>query len=148
MIVMTSFADKRKAFDRLYEVLKQIDSELEEAFDEAGRDAIREYDTESTLPETEDAVLFNTRFHLPEQIMTPGRAWTFDSSRKKLTEAEGCTAADYVYAYPPGTSVIVPGERIDAQVIRDIIHMVETGLNMIGVECPPDGIYIQVIKML
>jgi hypothetical protein len=26
--------------------------------------------------------------------------------------------------------------------------MVETGLNMIGVECPPDGIYIQVIKML
>lgn len=148
VIVMTSFADKRKAFDRLYEILKQIDSELEEASDEAGRDAIRENDTDPTLPETEDAVLFNTRFHLPEQIMTPGRAWTFDSSRKKLTEAEGCTAADYVYAYPPGTSVIVPGERIDAQVIRDIIHMVETGLNVIGVECQPDDIYIQVIKML
>ena len=43
VIVMTSFADKRKAFDRLYEVLKQIDSELEEASDVAGRDAIRVY---------------------------------------------------------------------------------------------------------
>lgn len=53
MIVMTSFADKRKAFDRLYEVLKQIDSELEEVSDEAGRDAIWEYDTDSTLLETE-----------------------------------------------------------------------------------------------
>lgn len=152
VIVMTSFADKKKAFNRLYGILKQMDAELTEASKEAEAanetDADQKDAVDSGLPEMEKTVLFNTKFHLPEQVMTPGKAWTFDSSRKKLTEADGSIAAEYVYAYPPGTAVIAPGEKIDAQVIRDIIHMVETGLNMIGVECQPDDIYIQVIKAL
>ena len=152
VIVMTSFADKKKTFNRLYGILKQMDAELTEASkeEEAANetDADRKDAADSGLPEMEKTVLFNTKFHLLEQVMTPGKAWTFDSSRKKLTEADGSIAAEYVYAYPPGTAVIAPGEKIDAQVIRDIIHMVETGLNMIGVECQPDDIYIQVIKAL
>ena len=65
---------------------------------------------------------------------------------EKLEEAEGSIAADYVYAYPPGIAVITPGEKIDRQVIRDITQMVETGLNMIGVEYQTDGIYIPVTE--
>lgn len=148
VILMTSFADKKKAFEHLYEILKHIDSELTEAADKAGRNAdqMNHADSMSVLPDMENAVLCSTGFHLPEQVMTPGAAWRLDSSREKLAEAEGSIAADYVYAYPPGIAVITPGEKIDGQVIRDITQMVETGLNMIGVEYQTDGIYIPVTE--
>lgn len=148
VILMTSFADKKKAFEHLYEILKHIDSELTEAADKAGRNAdqMNHVDSMSVLPDMENAVLCSTGFHLPEQVMTPGAAWRLDSSREKLEEAEGSIAADYVYAYPPGIAVITPGEKIDGQVIRDITQMVETGLNMIGVEYQTDGIYIPVTE--
>lgn len=148
VILMTSFADKKKAFEHLYEILKHIDSELTEAADKAGRNAdqMNHADSMSVLPDMENAVLCSTGFHLPEQVMTPGAAWRLDSSREKLAEAEGSIAADYVYAYPPGIAVITPGEKIDGQVIRDISQMVETGLNMIGVEYQTDGIYIPVTE--
>ena len=148
VILMTSFADKKKAFEHLYEILKHIDSELTEAADKAGRNAdqMNHADSMSVLPDMENAVLCSTGFHLPEQVMTPGAAWRLDSSGEKLAEAEGSIAADYVYAYPPGIAVITPGEKIDGQVIRDITQMVETGLNMIGVEYQTDGIYIPVTE--
>ena len=148
VILMTSFADKKKAFEHLYEILKHIDSELTEAADKARRNAdqMNHADSMSVLPDMENTVLCSTGFHLPEQVMTPGAAWRLDSSREKLEEAEGSIAADYVYAYPPGIAVITPGEKIDGQVIRDIMQMVETGLNMIGVEYQTDGIYIPVTE--
>lgn len=161
VILMTSFADKKKAFEHLYEILKHIDSELTEASNEAEADrkdaadlglpeelneaeADRKDTMDPGLPEMGVAVLCGTEFHLPEQVMTPGAAWRLDSRSRKLTEAEGFIAADYVYAYPPGIAVITPGEKIDGQVIRDITQMMETGLNMIGVEYQTDGIYIPV----
>lgn len=42
-------------------------------------------------------------------------------------------AMEYVFAYPPGIPVVVPGEVICEDVISRIQEMVDAGLNMTGV---------------
>ena len=49
-----------------------------------------------------------------------------------LDEAVGKMAADYVYLYPPGIPLIVPGEVITEEFIRHIRECRERKLNVEG----------------
>ena len=40
---------------------------------------------------------------------------------------------DYVYLYPPGSPIIVPGEVISDAIIRKIIQYIDMELNLIGI---------------
>ena len=47
----------------------------------------------------------------------------------------------FVYAYPPGIPVLAPGEVVDRQAVNGIKFMIDSGLNVAGVN---DG-YIKVL---
>ena len=49
----------------------------------------------------------------------------------KMTEAEGKICGQYIYAYPPGIPLIVPGEIIDKKLIEAINDMKIAGVNLI-----------------
>lgn len=49
-----------------------------------------------------------------------------------LAAAAGSVAADYIYLYPPGIPLIVPGEVITAEFVRRLFYCVEKGI-------PPQG---------
>ena len=51
----------------------------------------------------------------------------------KFEEADGRTAASWVYAYPPDIPLIVPGEKINSEMIEEIIKWKKDGINIIGV---------------
>lgn len=51
-----------------------------------------------------------------------------------LSEAEGETAADYVYLYPPGIPLLVPGERIERKLLAALEESQKKQLNLCGLQ--------------
>ena len=48
---------------------------------------------------------------------TIARALRLPACTRPLAGAEGCVAAEYLWAYPPGVPLVVPGERLTAPVL-------------------------------
>ena len=47
-------------------------------------------------------------------------------------QAEGKIAAEYVYLYPPGIPMLVPGEQITGQIVENMKNCGKLGLNVQG----------------
>ena len=48
-----------------------------------------------------------------------------------LSECEGRICAQYIYAYPPGIPIIVPGEIMSREIIDLITHYINSNVNII-----------------
>ena len=113
VLAMTSFMDTQEGFERLAAALEEIDAAL------TGR------------KETE---VFSPKeiYRQPKKVMEIAEAQEGTSECIALTEAEGKVSADYIYLYPPGIPVIVPGEMLDAQTIHTIQKCQALGLDVEG----------------
>jgi arginine/lysine/ornithine decarboxylase len=49
-----------------------------------------------------------------------------------LSEAGGHVMADFIYLYPPGIPLIVPGEVVTAELIEQFLHCIDKGLTLQG----------------
>ena len=58
---------------------------------------------------------------------------------------EGKVSGEYVYLYPPGIPLIVPGERVDQACIDKIREYEKKGLKVRGM-ADPDGKTIKIIN--
>ena len=102
-LCMTSVIDPGERFDRLYCVLKQIDSEC------AG--SAREI---CAAPQKETAMKISDAVHCKKKALP-------------LREAAGKTAAEYVYAYPPGVPALIPGDVISEEFIAYVLNTEKEG---------------------
>ncbi len=84
--------------------------------------------------------------HIPEMVYTPRHAFFQPSSLLKLSESEGMIAGDSIMVYPPGVPLVVPGERITAQIINDYRYLEREGNVLIGAHQRRDGIHINVLN--
>lgn len=123
VIAMTSVADSEEAYDSLYTAMLQIDGML------AGTGG-NEYKAEKR------------EFHLPVRKLLPGEAWNKTSGLIDIDSSAGHISSGYIYAYPPGISVIVPGEVMDDIVIADIKNMLKCKLKVVGVKTTEDKVLI------
>ncbi len=124
VIAMTSVMDSDAAFANLYHALKEIDSRI----------VVMEQDKICPVPE-----------YIPDMGILPGEAWNRDSILMELEQSKGRMAAEYIYAYPPGIPVVVPGELISEKVISDIRDMLKCELSVTGVYLSQETIRIAVI---
>ena len=110
-LAMTSINDTAETFDRLEEAIFTIDEELDSVQRE---DAVK-------------GLLFSRR---PEQCRP---VWEVRSGEKKsipLEESIDEIAADYIYLYPPGIPVLVPGEKITKEIVANIKYYLYNGYNV------------------
>lgn len=128
VLAMTSIGDTEEGLRRLLDALKEIDRASEENT-EAGAD-----DELSSFCRTERKV------HIWEAVEEKVH-WVF------LEEAEGKTAGDYVYPYPPGIPLVVPGEIIDEAVLCRIKKMVKAKLDVKGIRVQEDKILLPVLDI-
>lgn len=98
LIAMTSYMDSREGFERLDQALWEIDGSLEAA--EGNRTFVEPVACEKAL--------------LPGEARDKKQKWT------DLKESVGKIAGEYVYIYPPGSPILVPGEKINAKVLEKI----------------------------
>ena len=100
VLALTSIMDMREGFDRLYAALSEIDSYLI-SDDVSGSVIERDYDT-------------------PGCVYNIYEALNMDTFKIKLQESAGKVSAEYIYLYPPGCPLVVPGERISSRLIEQI----------------------------
>ncbi|MBR0085328.1 MAG: aminotransferase class I/II-fold pyridoxal phosphate-dependent enzyme, partial [Lachnospiraceae bacterium] len=70
----------------------------------------------------------------PGIIMTPYEAGVKPWHYVPLEESEGLVAADYIYLYPPGSPIIVPGERMDSWTMERLRRFLENGFSPRGIK--------------
>ena len=107
-VAMTGMFDTRSTLGKLSSALKKIDKTLKSAPapDFSGGD-------------------------LPVYALTPKEAVVYPAEAVFAGEAEGEIAAEYVWAYPPGIPLVVPGEVIDGDTVARAKHLLSLGANVI-----------------
>lgn len=121
-LAMTSVCDSDKGFGRLLTALQDIDSKIIKMSENSSR---------------------NNYFSIPKQCFKANLKSNYQSEKVLLKDAKGKVSAQYLWAYPPGIPIIVPGEYISDNIIKLIDNMNDKNIN-IGSEnnLPPQYIYI------
>lgn len=124
VVAMTSIMDTDEGFARLSDALECIDG---------------------TVHKKEETGVISPREIYREQktVMTIDQALDAEQKTIRLEEAAGAVSGDYVYLYPPGIPILVPGEAIDVQTAETIRHCIRLGLEVEGL---PDLTCINVVK--
>ena len=116
-LALSSIMDTKEGFDRLADALLEIDHALSMEFPlyEANQMFCKDYVYKMQIKQLE---IFEAQEMENELI--------------SLGEAIGKTSGSYVYLYPPGIPIIVPGEKITKQFIEDIYLCKKKGLEVEG----------------
>ncbi len=109
-VLLTSICDTQQGFDRLINALSEIDK--------AGF-AEEQKKTYIECPK-------------PQTVLLPWEAELQDSKMLPIEKAEGNICREYVCAYPPGTPVLIPGERITQQALSYIELALQDGAKITG----------------
>ena len=117
VLAMTGEGDDEKTLRRFTDALIEADRKIEKG---------------------EPAVPDKTVF-IPERVMSAREALAKKRVRVPLDGTEGAISAGYIFAYPPGTPIVIPGERISAGTLREIREAQRSGIRVVGVE--EDGVY-------
>lgn len=115
-LALSSIMDTREGFDRLTAALQEIDKKPE--FNKT---------VEKTTRECRETI-----YRPMTKRMEISKAMDQSHRMVKLEDAVGRVCASYVLVYPPGIPLIVPGEQIDQQFIRDIQESISMGLEVEG----------------
>lgn len=138
---MTSLMDTDEGMRRLVTALHEIDEKngrldaaLRETAEENGRlnAALRETDEKNGRLNAAEAGFTARMYRENPRRMQIYQALDLPYREVSLDEAVGKMAADYVYLYPPGIPLIVPGEVITEEFIRHIRECRERKLNVEG----------------
>ena len=78
--------------------------------------------------------------------MTPAEAFNALLERVSLEESAGRISGEFIYLYPPGIPIITPGERMTAEIIRQVVYDRNIGLPVQGME-DQNTEYLQVEKV-
>jgi arginine decarboxylase len=68
----------------------------------------------------------------PETVMTIRAASQQRTEVVGRTRAIGRVSADYLIPYPPGIPLVLPGERLDAELLSTLIHLGGGGASIVG----------------
>ncbi len=119
---LCSLMDEAEGFERLLEALFAIDATLHPREDKPD-DFIRRTYSEK------------------EQIMSVSDASERQLTAVDLEDSAGRVSGGFVYLYPPGIPILVPGERIDTAFVEDMRKLQARGLSPEGI----DGHAIKVV---
>lgn len=107
-LCMTSIADTDEGFERLAKAVIEIDRRLTKA-------------DNPSVPIMPD---------LPVMICPPSRAAERPTETVSVSHAEGRIAGEFVWAYPPDIPLLVPGERIDRELIELFASLQASGVRL------------------
>lgn len=144
-------ADTQEGFDRLTGALLEIDAELAVGAGGARRDVRAESDPgeteksvqmESESGEAEKDTRAEGRpvgdlsWSRNEEAMSIRAAQESPGETVRLADSAGRVSAEYIYLYPPGIPLLVPGERITEELLRRLRRDQEIGLALQGLFDP------------
>lgn len=118
VLAMTSVMDSQEGFDRLLQALLVIDQELEQPQNQAEDGSEKIY-----LKEIVQSI---------KKVMEISEIADYNIEETACEACAGKICAEFIYLYPPGIPIIVPGEIISDEMIRFLEVCRETGLHVQG----------------
>ena len=106
-LAMTSLADTSDGFNRLISALTEIDSNL------SGKDKAALF----APPEAETVY----------SLSADGEKQFF-----KTADCKNCISGEFIYAYPPGSPILAPGERITPEVLEYLNYLYSGGAHILS----------------
>ena len=147
VLAMTSFLNCKEDFERLLHALKEIDAECQKEIvdrctkevgdgndKEDNHKANREDYKNSIRADGLNASGFISRVYITnEKAFEIYEAVDCNKNEIPLAKAAGKLAGDYIYLYPPGIPLLVPGEIITEEMIENIMECIRMNLDVKGV---------------
>jgi len=126
VLAMTSVADRDEGFHRLVKALEEMDQEggLEETLSSEGQKR-KEKEVSWQFPRLEQVSSISQAFAMGEKA---------SSNALPFSQCENKVSLEFVYLYPPGIPLIVPGERVNREAIRILLQYEELGYKIKGVK--------------
>lgn len=124
VLALAAVGDTKDGFQRLCKAIEEIDGQ----------------EAESTLKGK-----YTCKCDPMKQLMSISQAMDAPSQLCILEESVGRISAEFVYLYPPGIPIIVPGEQITGLFTRNVRRYMEQGLNLYGL-CGENNEKVSVIK--
>jgi arginine decarboxylase len=109
-LAMTSVCDQWQGYEKLLKALKEIDS---------------------SLSDKKSSAIYQWMIR-NELAMIPNQAKRMELAAVEIAKSAGCISGEYVYLYPPGIPLIVPGERIEEACIKKILEYQKKHLKIKG----------------
>ena len=141
VIAITSVGDTREGLERLCAAIEEI-NRREEAKSQLVAEEEKDSDGAKGEKRAEDT---GCKCSTMKQVMTISQAMECPVQQCFLKESIGKISAEFVYLYPPGIPIIVPGEQITGLFLRDVRRYMEQGLNIHGL-CGEENELISVVK--
>lgn len=120
---MTSICDTREGLTRLSEALLEIDREM---------------------PDLHKKMVHQSAMTKAEQIMFPSDTIDDKTEQVKLINCNDRVSANFICMYPPGSPILVPGEKIDQGIVDYINWIRQEGITVTGL-CKESEDEIEVI---
>lgn len=116
---LTSAGDQEEGFERLCKALEEIDERCQFMSEETEQNNV--------IQEKETGNYVKMKQHMPL-----GMAMEAEREKVSLEESEGYISAEFVYLYPPGIPILVPGEGISRQFVENVRRYKDMGLSLQG----------------
>ncbi|MDO4307960.1 MAG: aminotransferase class I/II-fold pyridoxal phosphate-dependent enzyme [Eubacteriales bacterium] len=116
VIAITSVGDTEEGLHRLCDAIEEIDRRQSLKIKEEENDIFQEISPYMQM----------------KQMMGIAEAMESPLKRCPLEESIGKISAEFVYLYPPGIPILVPGEQITGQFVRNVRRYMEQGLDVQG----------------
>lgn len=126
VLAMTSVMDTEAGFHRLEMALREIDTRL---LEKKKRKAQTMQEKEESLGQRH---LVSSMYQPLKREMQIAQAEQLNAKEVSFSDAVGQISAEYVYLYPPGIPVVVPGEVLEEELLRKIERCMELGLFVQG----------------
>ncbi len=138
-VAVITGANNEEDISRLTKALQDISSQKKNWSESA-----KKTDCRGAL-NSENMEFIKKMFHVPEAVMTPRKAFFADCESVKIKDAIGRVSAQSLEPYPPGISIINPGEVIDEKIASAIETCYKNNIKMHG--SPDEGEYIKVVRL-
>ena len=122
VLLITSVGDTEEGFRRLYEAVSDLENSPEGLISGKSDDI-----------SVKKTVIAGMTFERPETVMRISEAMDSGKAALPLDSCVGKISAEFMYLYPPGVPLIVPGERISLQFVRNMRRYMSAGMKIAGI---------------
>ena len=148
VLAMFTIADTLEGYERLARALLEIDAGLEQSgvklTDETGERGFVEEAMEENRQQLADQPSAVEGLEQSTKGIPLFQAWDGEKEAVPLAQAQGRITGEFINLYPPGTPIAVPGERVNAAMIRQICNCLKCGLEIQGLHKDTQGGYANI----
>lgn len=133
VIAISTICDTKEGFERLYAALCDLDQKISLEYDSeiSNHLEMKQDQRNKDVLSVNHIGVKQTEYR---RKYRPYEAFEKKKYYKKLEESKGMICGSYIYLYPPGIPILVPGEIIEEFHIASILEYKQSGFYVKGIE--------------